>query len=69
MGDPTFDAYYAFTIQAEADPARQQRTMRAAGAALLDRIGKPSIIISHSQGVLAAWVIADVRPALTKARR
>jgi pimeloyl-ACP methyl ester carboxylesterase len=67
MGDPIFDAYYASTIQAEADPARQQRTMRAAGAALLDRIGKPSILISHSQGVLAAWVIADVRPTLTKA--
>lgn len=66
MGDPIFDAYYASTVQAEVSPVRQQRTMQAAGAALLDRICKPIVMISHSQGSLAAWVIADSRPTLVK---
>jgi pimeloyl-ACP methyl ester carboxylesterase len=40
--------------------------MQAAGAALLDRIG-PAILITHSQGGLFGWLIADARPGLVKA--
>lgn len=40
--------------------------MREAGIALLDRIG-PSIMITHSQGGLYGWAIADAEPTKIKA--
>lgn len=40
--------------------------MREAGIALLDKIG-PSILITHSQGGLYGWAIADARPSKVKA--
>ena len=40
--------------------------MQAAGAVLLKNIG-PAVLISHSQGGLMPWVIADVVPDLVKA--
>lgn len=67
MGDPIFDAYYASNVQFIRSATQQQSTVQKAGAALLDRIGKPVILLSHSQGGLMPWVIADVRPQLTKA--
>jgi pimeloyl-ACP methyl ester carboxylesterase len=39
--------------------------MQAAGIALLDRIG-PAVLITHSQGGLFGWLIADARPNLVK---
>ncbi|OBT75755.1 hypothetical protein VF21_05595 [Pseudogymnoascus sp. 05NY08] len=45
----------------------QQTAVRAVGAALLDRIGTPVILIGHSQGGTMPWVIADVRPGLVHA--
>lgn len=67
MGDPYFDAYYSSTLPFLASAAEQQTTVKAAGVALLDRIGKPVIFLSHSQGGLMPWLIADSRPELTKA--
>ncbi|KAF8850068.1 alpha/beta-hydrolase [Acephala macrosclerotiorum] len=66
MGDPVFDAYYASQAQLLADPVEQERTMRLAGIALLDKIGA-SILITHSRGGLHGWAWADARPALVKA--
>lgn len=40
--------------------------MQAAGSALLRKIG-PAVLISHSQGGLIPWAIADVVPSLVKA--
>lgn len=40
--------------------------MQAAGSALLKKIG-PAVLISHSQGGLIPWAIADVVPDLVKA--
>jgi pimeloyl-ACP methyl ester carboxylesterase len=40
--------------------------MQAAGAALLDKIGKPVILVGHSQGGILPIIIADARPKLTK---
>ena len=40
--------------------------MRDAGIALLDKIGA-SILITHSQGGLYGWAIADARPSKVKA--
>lgn len=67
MGDPIFDAYYASTVEFLSSPDYQESTVQAAGAALLDRIGKPVILLSHSQGGLMPWLIADVRPHLVRA--
>ncbi|EAW13684.1 alpha/beta hydrolase [Aspergillus clavatus NRRL 1] len=67
MGDQVFDAYYASTVPSLADGETQQRTMQLAGAALLDVIGRPVVILAHSQGGLMAWGIADARPDLVHA--
>lgn len=40
--------------------------MQQAGAALLDRIGKKVILIGHSDGGKAPWLIADSRPKLVQ---
>lgn len=67
IGDPVFDTYYASNVQFLASATEQQSTVKAAGVSLLDRIGKPVILLSHSQGGLMPWLIADARPELTKA--
>lgn len=67
MGDPIFDAYYASTVQSLVSKTVQQYSAQKAGAALLDRIGKPVILLGHSQGGIIAWLMADARPQFTKA--
>jgi pimeloyl-ACP methyl ester carboxylesterase len=66
MGDPVFDAYYESTVQFQSNTVIQETKMQAAGAALLKKIG-PAVLISHSQGGLLPWPIADVVPNLVKA--
>lgn len=66
MGDSIFDEYYASNVQFQSNTVVQETKMQAAGAALLDKIGA-AVLISHSQGGLMPWVIADVRPNLVKA--
>ncbi|KAM3085376.1 hypothetical protein ACMFMG_002456 [Clarireedia jacksonii] len=61
QGDPVFDAYYASTVQFQSDTVIQEKNMRSAGATLLNRTG-PAILLSHSQGGLLPWVIADAAP-------
>ncbi|PQE14007.1 fusarubin cluster-esterase protein [Rutstroemia sp. NJR-2017a BBW] len=61
QSDPIFDAYYASTVQFQSDTVIQEKHMQIAGAALLNRTG-PAILLSHSQGGLLPWVIADVAP-------
>ncbi|ORY58697.1 uncharacterized protein BCR38DRAFT_68129 [Pseudomassariella vexata] len=41
--------------------------MQHTGAAFLDSIGKPEVLLGHSQGGVYPPLIADVRPALTRA--
>ena len=66
MGDPIFDAFYSSNVQFINNATYQQVTVQDAGAALLDKIGKPVILVGHSQGGLMPIVIADARPELTK---
>ena len=66
MGDAIFDEYYASNVQFQSNTVVQETKMQSAGAALLDKIGA-AVLISHSQGGLMPWVIADVRPKLVKA--
>jgi pimeloyl-ACP methyl ester carboxylesterase len=67
MGDPYFDAYYASNTQFLAAATKQQSDVKAAGVSLLDKIGKPVILVSHSQGGPMSWLLADARPELTRA--
>ncbi|CRG89144.1 hypothetical protein PISL3812_06180 [Talaromyces islandicus] len=64
MGDDVFDTYYSSTIQFVSSPTGQQFTVQTAGSQLLDTIGKPAILLSHSQGGLMPWLIADIRKDL-----
>ncbi|KAJ0166638.1 putative secreted lipase [Colletotrichum tanaceti] len=67
MGDGVFDAFYSSNVQFVNNATYQQETVRDAGALLLDRIGRPAVLLGHSQGGLMPIVIADARPELTKA--
>jgi pimeloyl-ACP methyl ester carboxylesterase len=68
MGDPIFDTHYASGVQFLTPGAvKQQLTVQKAGAALLDHIGTPVILVGHSQGGTMPWLIADARPNLTRA--
>lgn len=65
-GDPVFDAFYATQVVSLRSDSETQTLAKAAGAALLDRIG-PAILLTHSQSGLLGWVIAEARPQLVKA--
>ncbi|KAK2732516.1 hypothetical protein FQN57_002608 [Myotisia sp. PD_48] len=62
MGDPIFDAYYASTVQFLISQVHQETSIQIAGAALLDRIGRPVMLMTHSQAGSQGWLIADARP-------
>ena len=47
-GDPIFDNFYAAQVGGPAPPLQTEEGMKAAGAALLDKIG-PAIVIGHSR--------------------
>ena len=59
----------AFVVSSVCSPAAQQKKkpMQAAGAALLNCIGRLAIILGHSEGDVYLWVIADVRLKLVHA--
>ncbi|KAJ3543704.1 hypothetical protein NM208_g3431 [Fusarium decemcellulare] len=65
-GDPIFDAFYSSNVQFINNATYQQQTVQDAGATLLDKIGKPAILLGHSQGGIMPILIADARPKLTK---
>ena len=65
MGDPIFDQFFASQVQSLASDLETQEKMLAASGALLDRIG-PAILVTHSQGGMLGWVMAEARPALVK---
>ncbi|PNS21587.1 hypothetical protein CAC42_946 [Sphaceloma murrayae] len=62
IGDPIFDAFYASNVQFILNATLQQSTVQNAGAALLDQINVPSIVIGHSQGGIMPFLLADARP-------
>jgi pimeloyl-ACP methyl ester carboxylesterase len=63
MGDPVFDTFVKTQVQF-AGPS----TSLAAKASLdlLDKIGTPVILFTHSQGGGVGWEVADQRPNLVK---
>ncbi len=69
MGDPIFDAFAKTQVQflGGGGPKSQDDLTADAMVALLDTIKTPVIILSHSQGGPAGWLIADARPNQVKA--
>ena len=61
IGDPIFDAFTKTQVQFLAG-ARQETLTRDANVALVDAIGTPVILLTHSQGGAFGWLIADARP-------
>ena len=66
IGDKVFDDFNKTQVQFLAG-GRQETMARDANVALLDMIGTPVILLTHSQGGPFGWVIADKRPNLVKA--
>lgn len=63
-GDPIFDAFYATQMQSQTDPVIYTKQNLHAYSALLDRIGEPAVLVTHSQAGLYGWQIGDARPNL-----
>jgi pimeloyl-ACP methyl ester carboxylesterase len=61
MGDPVFDNFVKGQVQFVTN---QAEVAVPAGIALLDQIGSPVILITHSQGGGIGFNVADARPKL-----
>jgi pimeloyl-ACP methyl ester carboxylesterase len=66
MGDPVFDDFARTQVQF-LQGGKQAQLNLDAHIALLERIGTPVILITHSQGGEFGWQVADARPKLVKA--
>ncbi len=64
-GDPVFDQFFASQVEDIADVSMIELLNRAAGVALLEKIG-PSVLLTHSQSGTIGWTIANDRPDLVK---
>ena len=65
-GDPVFEQFRASQNPSMTDNALMDAANRAAGVALLRRIG-PAILLTHSRSGPFGWEIADDAPELVKA--
>lgn len=66
LGDEALDQFLAGQEPLVGDMASAQAAVRLAGAELLDRIGR-AILVTHSLGGPAGWLMADARPGLVEA--
>ena len=63
---PALEQFVAGTGPLLADFAEAQALDRSRGAELLDAIG-PAVVVTHSLGGPAGWLLADARPDLVRA--
>ena len=66
IGDKVFDDFVRTQVQFLAG-TRQEELTRDANVALLDAIGTPVILVTHSQSGPFGWAIANARPNQVKA--
>jgi len=66
IGDKIFDDFNKTQVQFLGGN-KQELMVRDANVALLDMIGTPVILLTHSQGGNFGWTIADRRPNLVRA--
>ncbi len=64
-GDAVFDQFYASQVAYLGSNVATQTAMKAAGTALLHRIG-PAVLVTHSQAGPFGWLIADAQPQQVK---
>jgi pimeloyl-ACP methyl ester carboxylesterase len=67
VGDPLIDQFQAGQNSTPQDAALARSLWASRGAMLLDRIGRPVILQTHSAGGPFGWLVADRRPKLVKA--
>jgi len=68
MGDPIFDNFAKGQVQyLGGGENRSTELNHDAGVALLDAIGTPVILFTHSMGGNIGWTVANARPNLVKA--
>lgn len=65
-GDPIFDAFYASQVQYQSKSTYTALLNNAAYTTLLQKIGQPVFLITHSQAGLFGWKLADTIPGLVK---
>ncbi|KAL0957030.1 hypothetical protein HGRIS_003131 [Hohenbuehelia grisea] len=66
-GDATFDNFYTSLVPLLSNPAESGAKNQHALAALLRRVEKPVILVTHSQSGLFGWPAADAEPKKVKA--
>lgn len=66
VGDPLIDQFQAGQNSTPTDNALAQKLWARGGGELLDKIG-PAIVMVHSAGGPASWLIANERPGMVKA--
>ena len=65
-GDAIFDAFYASQMQYQGNATYTALLNNAAYTTLLQDIGEPVFLITHSQAGLFGWQVADTIPELIK---
>ena len=65
-GDAIFDNFYATQVQRQSDVQLVEAQNAKAYSALLDKIGEPAHVVTHSQAGAYGWRAGDLRPHLTK---
>lgn len=66
MGDPIFDRFFASGVPMIKGQERQETATKEALVALVDRVGRPVVMFSHSNGGGVPYLVADARPALVR---
>lgn len=61
-GDPIFDAFFMATLPLAGNTTAQELSMRYSGCTLLELIGRPSFLISHSAGATYSSLMSDECP-------
>jgi pimeloyl-ACP methyl ester carboxylesterase len=62
-----FDNFYSSGVQYISNDTYEQATVQNAGKALLEKIGKKTIVLGHSQAGIFPPLIADAKPELVQA--
>lgn len=63
-GDPVFDTFYASQVQFQTNATIFTLTANHSYVSLVDQIGEPVLVVTHSQAGAMGWQLGDARPSL-----